>query len=403
MMNRLILGFAAMATVSACSDSRERSVPVVEQPDRTLQVARPDSSDKTSSEVASRSEQPVSQVEQQPSRPEQKSKSSTRRTRKPAAPRARPRVDTASARGYAPRAPLDSANNSSTRDSNSVAATRAVAPTSDTGRSAPVKDTVAIASTDTVIRKDTVVQKDTVIRRDTVAQADTAVRTDTINTARKDSLRPDSARASTDTAAQSTDSSVAVAPSVSGTSSASGTSSLDLEQRTLPIGTEIHAALNDSISSRHDTAGRTITAEITQSVTGTGGKILIPAGSTVRLTVTRLSAARSKSSQGRLRLKVDGIEMSGQVQNVQADLRPVPRELRGRGVTGSEAAKVGAGAAGGAVVGGVVSGSTKGAVIGGVIGAAGGAVVASQTATRDVVVKAKTPVTFILTAPLVTR
>jgi hypothetical protein len=186
-------------------------------------------------------------------------------------------------------------------------------------------------------------------------------------------------------------------------STAAGASSLDLEQRTLAIGTEIHAALDDSISSRHDTAGRTITAEITQSVTGASGKILIPAGSTVRLTVVRLAAARSKSSQGRLRLKVDGIEMGGQVQSVQADLQPVPRELRGRGVTGSEAAKVGAGAAGGAVVGGVVGGGTKGAVIGGVIGAAGGAVVASQTATRDVVVKAKTPVTFVLTAPLVTR
>src|SRR5215210_1025928 len=107
MMNRLILGFAAMATISACSDSRDRSIPVVEQPDRPLQVARPDSSDKTSSEVATRSEQPVSQVEQQPSRPEQKPKSSARRTRKPVAPRAKPPVDTASARGYAPRAAGD--------------------------------------------------------------------------------------------------------------------------------------------------------------------------------------------------------------------------------------------------------------------------------------------------------
>ena len=46
-------------------------------------------------------------------------------------------------------------------------------------------------------------------------------------------------------------------------------------------------------------------------------------------------------------------------------------------------------------------GNTKGAVIGGVAGAAAGAVVASQTATRDVVVKAKTPVVLVLTAPLV--
>ncbi|MEA2713585.1 MAG: hypothetical protein QOK27_1546, partial [Gemmatimonadales bacterium] len=142
--------------------------------------------------------------------------------------------------------------------------------------------------------------------------------------------------------------------------------------------------------------------QITQSVTGAGGRILIPAGSTVRLTVTRLASAKSKSSQGSLALKVDGIEVGGQLQNVQADVGAVPRELRSRGVTSGDAAKVGVGAVGGAVLGRVLGGNSKGAVIGGVVGAAGGAVVASQTATRDVVVKAKTPVTFVLTAPLVT-
>ena len=186
------------------------------------------------------------------------------------------------------------------------------------------------------------------------------------------------------------------------TTRSSNVSGLDNAARTLPIGTEIHAALDDSISSRRDSVGRTITAQITQSVTGAGGRVLIPAGSTVRLTVSRLASAKSKGSQGSLALKVDGIEVGGQLQNVQADVRAVPRELRSRGVTSGDAAKVGVGAVGGAVLGRVLGGNTKGAVIGGVVGAAGGAVVASQTATRDVVVKAKTPVTFVLTAPLVT-
>jgi hypothetical protein len=401
MMNRLVLGFAAIAAVSACSNTRERGVPVAEQPDRTLQVARPDStdttsSDKTSSEVASRSEQPVSQVEQQPTHAP-KAKAS-RPARKPVVARAKPRVDTASARGYAPRGQADSAvQDASIRGTDSSQVAESIAAKPDTAAAARLKDTVAVASADTVVKRDTVVQRDTVVRRDTVVQRDTVVSRDTVDVARKDSVSTDSTPAATDSTARDRVASPAVA------SSGPGASSLDLEQRTLAVGTEIHAALNDSITSRHDTAGQSVTAEITQSVTGAGGKVLIPAGSTVRLTVVRLAAARSKSSQGRLRLKVDGIEMGGQVQSVQADLRPVPRELRGRGVTGSEAAKVGAGAAGGAVVGGVVGGSTKGAVIGGVIGAAGGAVVASQTATRDVVVKAKTPVTFVLTAPLVTR
>jgi len=171
--------------------------------------------------------------------------------------------------------------------------------------------------------------------------------------------------------------------------------------RTLPIGTEIHAALDDSINSRTDTAGRVVTAVVMENVTGSDGKTLIAAGAPVQFTVTRLSAAKSKSAQGRLAFRVDGIGLGGQLQKVSADVRPVPHELRGRGVGTSEAVKVGAGAAGGAVLGRVLGGNTKGAVIGGVVGAAGGAVVASQTASRDVVVKARTPVTFVLTEPLV--
>jgi hypothetical protein len=49
----------------------------------------------------------------------------------------------------------------------------------------------------------------------------------------------------------------------------------------------------------------------------------------------------------------------------------------------------------------VLGGNSKGAVIGGVVGAAGGAVVASQTAAKDVVVKARTPVALVLTTPIV--
>jgi hypothetical protein len=171
--------------------------------------------------------------------------------------------------------------------------------------------------------------------------------------------------------------------------------------RTLAAGTEIHAALDDSINSRRDTVGRTVTAVVMQNITGPDGKTLIAAGSPVRLTVTRLSPARSKSAQGRLRLKVDGIGIGQELRTVTAEVQPVPHELRGRGVTAGDAAKVGVGAAAGAVAGKVIGKNTKGAVIGGVIGAAGGAVVASQTATRDVFVKARTPVTLKLTQPLV--
>jgi hypothetical protein len=190
---------------------------------------------------------------------------------------------------------------------------------------------------------------------------------------------------------------VAAAPSAAAPSAAAPAGA---KARTLPIGTEIHAALDDSISSRRDTVGQIVSAHVMQNVTGPGGGTLIKAGTPVRFTITRISAAKSKSSQGRFALRADGVALNGALRPVKADVRPVPRELRGRGITGKEAAKVGVGAAGGAVLGRVVGGNTRGAVIGGVAGAAAGAVVANQTATRDVVVKAKTPVVFVLTAPL---
>jgi hypothetical protein len=172
--------------------------------------------------------------------------------------------------------------------------------------------------------------------------------------------------------------------------------------RMLPVGTEIHAALADSITSRRDTVGRIVSAHVMQNVTGRDGRTLIAAGTPVRFTIIRIMAAKSKSSQGRLALRADGVALNGELRPVKADVRPVPRELRGRGVTGKEAAKVGAGAVGGAVLGRVVGGNTRGAVIGGVVGGAAGAVVANQTAIRDVVVKAKTPVVIVLTEPLTT-
>lgn len=268
-----------------------------------------------------------------------KPRKAKRATPKPTPPAATAPPEDSTARGYAPNQSADAA-----------AEAPIVPPVVDTGVAAPAPDTVATRASDTASTADTGLS----VPRATASP----------------SPRPTSA------------------------SSAVGA-------RTLPIGTEIHAALDDSINSSTDTAGRVISAVVMENVTGSDGKTLIAAGSPVRFTVTRLSAAKSKSAQGRLVLRVDSIGMSGQLRKVSANVQAVPHELRGRGVGTGEAAKVGVGAAGGAVLGRVLGGNTKGAVIGGVVGAAGGAVVASQTASRDVVVKAKTPVTFVLTEPLV--
>jgi len=343
-MKRLVLALAGVVLVSGCSDTRGRRTPVADNLTRPLEVARVDTT-----QPLSPAEHHVTQSPEPAAMP--KPRKAKRPSKKPAPPAASTPAEDSTARGYAPVQSPDSVETPVVDTGRTAAPDSDVTPVRDTVPApSPVSDTVAAWTPDAASTADT----------GSLIAGDTA----------PPSLEP------------------ATASTVAGA-------------RTLPIGTEIHAALDDSINSRTDTAGRIVTAVVMENVTGSDGKTLIAAGAPVRFTVTRLSAAKSKSAQGRLALRVDGIGISGRLQRVSADVRPVPHELRGRGVGTSEAAKVGVGAAGGAVLGRVIGGNTKGAVIGGVVGAAGGAVVASQTASRDVVVKARTPVTFVLTEPLV--
>jgi hypothetical protein len=171
--------------------------------------------------------------------------------------------------------------------------------------------------------------------------------------------------------------------------------------RAVPAGTQIRALLQDSIHSLGNSEGQTVTAFISGDLRASDGRTVVPSGSAVTLSITRLRPARSRSAKdGELELRADSITVAGHAYPVSAQVQPVPHELKGRGVTAGEAEKVAAGTAVGAVAGGVITGKTRGAVIGGAIGAAGGAVVAAQTASRDVVVPRNTPLVLILTAPL---
>jgi hypothetical protein len=395
-MKQLMLVLTGLTALSACSNGRERPAPatnkVAQRPDLTLPdtISRKD----TSVTLASGDQQPVSAVEQQAPHPTRAAKPKARRiprarVSKPVATApSRPPEDTA-VRGYAPTPPGDtslSPDSASTRDSTALASAAKPKPPTD---SAPARTDSLSSPAPTARESLSTATVDTVAR----TSRDSAVtRPSDSSATRADTVDRDSVAVFDTNAVAVAESSAAPAPPV--------TAASPVASRTLPAGTEIHTALDDSITSRRDTVGRQVSAHVMENVVGPDGRTLIAAGTPVRFTITRIRPSRSKGSQGRLALRADGIALSGQLQPVKADIRPVPRELRGRGVTGSEAAKVGGGAAAGAVIGGVV-GKTKGAVIGGVAGAAAGAVVASQTATRDVVVKAKTPVVLVLTAPLV--
>ena len=389
-MKQITLALMGLAFATGCSQQGgEQRAPAEDELTRPLEVARVDTAQPgiagppRSSDTQAASAQPAPKKAQRPT-----PKAPPRRAAKPAELVA---DDTAEVQGYAP----DSGGVSAAAETTAAAARDTASFIVDTIPSSRIDSAVAGGDTADNPALESATRDSEVTTSTTPPDTGVGRNSEPVRSASApapDSApRPATAAAPPEPATRPAPVATPPAPTASAAA------------RTLPVGTEIHAALDDSINSRNDTVGRTVTAVVMENIIGADGKTLIRAGAPVRFTVTRLSPARSKSAQGRLRLKVDGIGVGNELRQVTADVRPVPHELRGRGVTAGDAAKVGVGAAGGAVIGKVVGKSTEAAVIGGVVGAAGGAVVASQTATRDVFVKARTPVVLRLTQPLLVQ
>lgn len=171
--------------------------------------------------------------------------------------------------------------------------------------------------------------------------------------------------------------------------------------RTLAAGTTIQANTTSAISSRNNKAGEILTATVASDVSDSRGRVVIPAGSTVKMTISEIKPAENKSAQdGKIVLMPSTIEVGGKSYTLNASIESVEHTLQGRGVTAGDAAKVGAGAAAGAIAGRVLSGNKSGAIIGGVVGAAVGTGVAIETADRDVVVPSGARVVLKLTEPM---
>jgi hypothetical protein len=155
----------------------------------------------------------------------------------------------------------------------------------------------------------------------------------------------------------------------------------------LDAGAVIRAAMVDSITTRRNKAGDHVTARVAQDVRTADGRVAIPAGSTISLTIVEIHESENKGDKtGKLKLQADDIMVNGKRYAVTGSVDNVETTLAGRGTGAGDVAKVGAGAGIGAIAGRVLGGSTKGAIIGGLIGGAVGAQRAVETKDRDVVV-----------------
>lgn len=168
-------------------------------------------------------------------------------------------------------------------------------------------------------------------------------------------------------------------------------------RRSLGAGTRIDATTEREISSRSEKAGGTFTARVTNDALDGRGRIVMPAGSTLNLSITDLQASTDKGqADGRITVVVSSATVGGITYPLSATLTAMSHTLEGRGVGAAEVQKTAAGAAIGAITGRIIGGDTKGTVVGAVVGGAAGAVIAAQTANRDVVVPAGTSIVVTL-------
>jgi hypothetical protein len=150
-------------------------------------------------------------------------------------------------------------------------------------------------------------------------------------------------------------------------------------------GTKVRARMDAEIHSRHNTAGETVTATVSDAVKDAKGQVVIPEGATITFRIAALHESENKGDPGLLRLEPEQLNADGKSYPLVASVISVQRQLVGRKTNGNDVAKVGVGVGAGALVGGLVAG-TKGAVIGGVAGGAVGTQRAIETKDRDVYV-----------------
>jgi hypothetical protein len=134
-------------------------------------------------------------------------------------------------------------------------------------------------------------------------------------------------------------------------------------------GTRVQVRLEDSLSSRTARLEDRVEATVDYPVRDSSGRIIIPAGSRVTGTVTRVQRAQRPLRGGELDIAFDSIYIG----NTRYDLRGRVVSIDEDIDRGDTAERAGIGAVLGGVLGGLLGG-TKGALIGLVIGGGGGVV-----------------------------
>ena len=157
------------------------------------------------------------------------------------------------------------------------------------------------------------------------------------------------------------------------------------------LGLQIERTVSSELARLEDKVDARVTRDVRVS-----DRIAIPAGSTVRGSVTEVERGGRMKGKARLAIRFHTIVLADGTQ-VALKTDPVVRE--GQSPGGESAAKVGGAAIGGAILGAILGGG-KGAAIGGAVGAAGGTAAAMTNDRNPVTLAAGTTVTVRMQAPV---
>jgi len=162
----------------------------------------------------------------------------------------------------------------------------------------------------------------------------------------------------------------------------------------IPVGTHISVVTDQSISSKDAKLGQSVTGTVAKDVL-VGGKVAIPKGSPVKLSVTSVQASGRLSTPAKLYLRLRTVTVGGKTYTIATS--SAGRSGKGKGKRDAEF--IGGGAAGGAVIG-ALAGGGKGAAIGAAAGAGAGTAGAAATGKKDIEFPAETRLTFTTRADL---
>jgi hypothetical protein len=157
---------------------------------------------------------------------------------------------------------------------------------------------------------------------------------------------------------------------------------------TIPAGARISVVTDQSVSSKTAKAGETVTGSVAQDVT-VDGKVVIPKGAPVKLTVSGVQASGRLSTPAKLYLRLRTVTVGGKTYAIATS--SAGRTLGGKGKR--DAGFIGGGAAGGAIIG-ALAGGGKGAAIGAAAGAGAGTAGAAATGKKDIAFPAETKLAF---------